>query len=38
MNNMFIVEPFVGETLTRLFASHPPTEARVQALRQGTVA
>ena len=32
MNNMFIVEPFTGETLTRLFASHPPTEARVRAL------
>jgi heat shock protein HtpX len=38
MNNMFIVEPFVGETLTRLFASHPPTEARVRALRQSAVA
>jgi heat shock protein HtpX len=31
MNNMFIVEPFVGQ-LTRMFASHPPTEARVEAL------
>jgi heat shock protein HtpX len=38
MNNMFIVEPFVGETLTRMFASHPPTEARVRALRAGAVA
>jgi Zn-dependent protease with chaperone function len=38
MNNMFIVEPFVGETLTRMFASHPPTEARVRALRTGAVA
>jgi heat shock protein HtpX len=33
MNNMFIVEPFLGmESLTNLFASHPPTEKRVAAL------
>ena len=32
MNNLFIVEPFVGETLTSLFASHPPTAARIEAL------
>lgn len=32
MNNMFIVEPFVGKTLTRLFASHPPTDQRIAAL------
>jgi heat shock protein HtpX len=32
MNNMFIVEPFVGQTLTNLFASHPPTEKRIAAL------
>jgi len=32
MNNMFIVEPFVGRTLTELFASHPPTEKRIRAL------
>ncbi len=32
MNNMFIVEPFTGKTLTSLFASHPPTEKRVSAL------
>jgi heat shock protein HtpX len=38
MNNMFIVEPFVGETLTRMFASHPPTEVRVRALREAAVA
>jgi heat shock protein HtpX len=31
MNNMFIVEPFVG-SLTRLFATHPPTDKRVAAL------
>jgi Zn-dependent protease with chaperone function len=36
MNNMFIVEPFLGmESLTNLFASHPPTEKRVAALLQG---
>jgi len=33
MNNMFIVEPFLGiRTLTNLFASHPPTEKRIAAL------
>lgn len=32
MNNLFIVEPFMGRTLTNLFATHPPTEARVAAL------
>jgi len=34
MNNMFIVEPFMGQTLTNLFASHPPTEKRIAALRE----
>jgi len=34
MNNMFIIEPFMGKTLTSLFASHPPTEKRIAALRQ----
>ena len=34
MNNMFIVEPFTGQSLTKLFASHPPTEERVKALRK----
>ncbi len=33
MNNMFIVEPFMGRALTRLFATHPPLEQRVAALR-----
>lgn len=33
MNNLFIVEPFCGRALTNLFASHPPVEARVAALR-----
>lgn len=32
MNNLFIVEPFAGEVLTRLFATHPPTDLRVSAL------
>jgi heat shock protein HtpX len=32
MNNMFIVEPFMGETLTNLFATHPPTQKRIAAL------
>ncbi len=34
MNNLFIVEPFVGKTLTNLFASHPPTDRRIRALRR----
>lgn len=33
-NSMFIVEPLVGNSLLNLFASHPPTEARVAALSQ----
>lgn len=32
MNNLFIVEPFMGQALTRLFATHPPTEQRIAAL------
>ncbi len=36
MNNMFFGEPLVGQTLTNLFASHPPTEKRVAALLRGT--
>jgi heat shock protein HtpX len=32
MNNMFIVEPFLGRTMTNLFATHPPTEKRVETL------
>ncbi len=34
MNNMFIVEPFMGKTLTSLFASHPPTAKRIAALQR----
>ena len=33
--HMFIVKPFSGGGLTSLFSTHPPTEARVQALLQG---
>jgi len=32
MNNMFIIEPWVGEKITGLFATHPPTEKRIEAL------
>lgn len=37
-NNLFIVEPFLGRGfngLGRLFATHPPTEARIRALMGG---
>jgi len=33
MNNLFIVEPFMGRGLTELFATHPPTSKRIAALR-----
>ncbi len=32
-NNLFIVEPFAGGSLGKLFATHPPTEKRIAALR-----
>lgn len=32
MNNLFIIEPMMGSSLTRMFATHPPTEARIAAL------
>lgn len=33
MNNLFIIEPmFGGSTVLKLFATHPPTEARIAAL------
>jgi heat shock protein HtpX len=35
MNNLFIVEPWVGQTITGLFATHPPTERRIAALMKG---
>ncbi len=32
-NSMFIVEPFsAGSTINKLFASHPPTEKRIESL------
>ena len=34
--HMFIIKPFAGQGLMSLFSTHPPTEARVQALLQGT--
>ncbi len=34
-NNLFIVEPFCGiETLTDMFATHPPVEKRIAALEK----
>jgi heat shock protein HtpX len=33
-NNLFIIEPFAGEALGRLFATHPPTERRIAALQR----
>jgi heat shock protein HtpX len=33
--HMFIMKPFSGQGLMSLFSTHPPTEARVQALLQG---
>ena len=31
---MFIVEPFTGRSLMNLFATHPPMEKRIAALRR----
>ena len=33
--HMFIIKPFSGGGLMSMFSTHPPTEARVQALMQG---
>jgi heat shock protein HtpX len=33
--HMFIIKPFSGGGFASLFSTHPPTEARVQALLQG---
>ena len=33
--HMFIVKPFSGQGLMSLFSTHPPTEARVEALLHG---
>lgn len=32
MNNLFIIEPMMGSSLVRMFATHPPTEERIAAL------
>lgn len=32
--HMFIMSPFAGGGMSRLFSSHPPTEARVKALME----
>jgi heat shock protein HtpX len=34
--HMFIVKPFSGAGLYALFSTHPPTEARIRALLQGS--
>ena len=34
MHNLFIIEPFGGDTLSKLFATHPPTEKRLEALKK----
>ncbi len=33
-NNLFIVEPLCGSSLAGMFATHPPTEKRIAALRK----
>jgi heat shock protein HtpX len=33
--HMFIIKPFSGAGLLSLFSTHPPTEARIQALLEG---
>ena len=33
--HMFIIKPFSGQGLASLFSTHPPTEARIQALLHG---
>jgi heat shock protein HtpX len=34
--HMFIMQPFTGGGLMSLFSSHPPTEARIRALLEGS--
>lgn len=34
LNNLFIVEPMYGSSALALFATHPPTEARIAALNR----
>ncbi len=33
-NHMFIVQPLTGASLSNLFSTHPPTEKRIEKLRQ----
>jgi heat shock protein HtpX len=33
--HLFIVKPFLGGSLTSLFSTHPPTDARIRALLEG---
>ena len=33
--HMFIMSPFSGRSMMRMFSTHPPTEARVKALMEG---
>lgn len=35
--HMFIVKPFSGQGLMSLFSTHPPTEARIEALLSGSL-
>jgi len=35
--HMFIMKPFSGGGIANLFSSHPPTEARIQALLGGGI-
>ncbi|MGD0581117.1 MAG: M48 family metalloprotease, partial [Bryobacteraceae bacterium] len=32
MSHMYIIKPFSGESLARLFSTHPPTEERIARL------
>ncbi len=32
--HMFIIKPFSGQALTRMFSTHPPTEERIARLRE----
>jgi heat shock protein HtpX len=34
--HMFIIKPFSGQALMSLFSTHPPTEARIRALLEGS--
>jgi heat shock protein HtpX len=35
--HMFIIKPFTGQSIMRLFSTHPPTEERIARLREMTV-